>query len=181
MTYAGVSAGSSASLTKITTVTVANSSTATMDFTSIPGTYAHLKFIMSIRGNNASVADLVNMRFNGISTGQYVAVYNKFLGNAVTTTIPSSPTSLAVASAVGINQSPLMTAVEITIPLYSTAGNNKTFFSHSAHLGGSNTNWVPSYHTGYWTGTAAVTSISFFLASGDWIQSTSTATLYGLS
>jgi hypothetical protein len=166
---------------KISTVTVGSGGSSTLGFTSIPSTYTDLCIKISARGTVApGFTDKwidVSIGFNG--AGSNVSITNRVLyglGNAAGSTTGTStsggamPTSDATAST--------FSNTEIYIPNY-TGSTNKSFSVDFVSENNA-TRAVAALVAGLWSNTAAITSVTFYPASGNFAEYT-TATLYGIS
>lgn len=169
-----------AAVTKIAEVTVGAGGTATVSFTSIPGTYKHLE-IHYIAQSEASGAQALSMRFNGDTGNNYHWQY--VLGNttAASAATATGQSSMRVGSTAGSGApSGAFSNGSIIIPDYTNTVTQKAFHSHGGRR--DTTSAMTSEHdTGWWdTANAAITQIDLFVASGD-IAENSRFTLYGYS
>jgi hypothetical protein len=159
------------------TVTVGSGGAATIDFTSIPSTYTDLVVKLSGRGSSAGINVASYISLNG-STSGFTNIYVQGNGSAAA--------SASLARYVG--QLPDTTSTgstfcnnEIYIPNYA-GSTNKSFSvdvvqeNNTATAGQALVMLV----AGIWANTAAITSISISLGTGNFVQH-STATLYGIS
>ena len=161
---------------KISTVTVGAGGSSTISFTSIPQTYTDLKIVISGRTDFAAVASNNSISFNGSATsfsskllsgdGGSVASYTR-TDNLNVFLIPGSS---ATASVFGNS--------EIYIPNYTSA-NNKSFYCDSTTENNATSSYT-QLHTGLWSNTAAITSVTLTSQNGNFVQY-STATLYGVA
>jgi hypothetical protein len=162
------------SITLISTVQVGAGGAASIDFTSIPGTYTDLMVVLSSRCTNSAVTGPIFMSFNGATTNRSARTLN-------------GTGSLVGSYAIGDNF------------LFDTVGNTAT-----ANTFNSSTIYIPNYagsanksfsidtvnennttasnqvlEAGLWSSTAAITSISI-TSPGYNLMQYSTATLYGI-
>jgi hypothetical protein len=162
---------------KIASVTVGAGGAASMEFTSIPGTYTDLVILYSARTNRASeVVDNINISFNS-STSNFTSRYLVGTG-----TIVVSSTSLnrfgGFATGASATASTFGNSL-VYIPNYASA-TNKSFSVDAV----SETNGTTSYQifsAGLWSQTSAITTITFTSNTSDSFVQYSTAVLYGIS
>jgi hypothetical protein len=173
---------------KISTVTITNTTTATVTFSDIPTTYGHLLCLSNMATDMGGATGAMPIRYNGNSSSIYG--FNYFTGN-------SSNSSFIGAS---INS-------DFAWGLYVSNGNSQSgvgggtnFFSNSqfyfpaykqgmsmmqsitvggAHNNAGTTMQTGAHSGGSWNNTATVSSISFPSANGNYIQG-SLITLYGI-
>lgn len=160
--------------TLINTVTVGAGGSANITFSSIPGTFTDLMFVLSSRIVATSDSPSFTFTFNGSST-TFTTRY--LLGNG------SSASSSTLTSAWGgIIDGSAQTAntfanSSVYIPNYASS-QNKTFSVD----GVSEQNVTAAFQSiaaGLWATTSAITSIALSSAGGNFDQY-STATLYGI-
>lgn len=156
--------------TLIQTITVGAGGAASIDFTSIPGTYTDLILYMSARSTDLRA---LNIKFNNTSTtytvrhldgdGTSVTSNNNYLAGDAT---PST----ATASVFGNNV--------YYIPNY--AGSTQKSYSVDSVTENNGTTAYQHLTAGLWNGTSAITQITFnILSSGNFAQYSS-ASLYGI-
>jgi hypothetical protein len=178
MTYTGVVAAASSAITRIAQVAlVANA--ASIDFTSIPQTYATLLVVGSITTGGSGGEDL-RLRFNGTATG-YDNLSSRLAssqGAAVTTTAAAGAT-YGVCGVVGAGSR--VSVVTISIPSYANANTWRSWEARAAFMGSGSSNWWNTTHAGALQNAGtAVTSIALTTPAGNfWADSK--VTLYGLS
>lgn len=162
----------------LASTTVNSSAITTIEFTSIPQTYTDLVIKVSARMDRAVTRQSLNVWFNN-STGSWVgrrfAAYdtNSLLSDTASTTyyqIPQGTGTNATASTFSNS--------EYYIPNY-TSSNNKSIISDSVTENNSSTAWIIDLGIGFWSNTAAITSIKIDGNGWDFLQY-STATLYGI-
>lgn len=153
-----------------------------IDFTSIPQFYAHLRIDVYSREDTAGLLTAGwTLRFNG-DTGanydyQFVQAYGTTKvaaeGFAQTKLIPGVET----ANLAGAN---LFAPTTLIIPHYAGTANNKDVLSSwSCKYGTATNNLQVGFAGGFWRSNAAITSIKVY-ADGDNFRSGSRATLYGI-
>jgi hypothetical protein len=151
----------------IATTTVAGSSTASVSFTGISGSYTDIVFVCEIDG---SLDDSTRIRFNSDSATNYSQT--NLTGNG--TTAASTRSSSIAQISLGIGTATNQTNVVGSINNYSNSTTYKTVI-----LRANNPAEVTAARVGLWRSTSAITSIEFFIASGNWVAG-STFTLYGI-
>jgi hypothetical protein len=160
----------------------AGGAVASFDFTSIPGTYAHLLVMCSLRGDTAATSAAVQARFNNDSAANYDD--QRLTGSAA---VPASAEALAATSAtVGICPANTATAnyfggLCAFIPKYASTTGNKIFVAPFAYwIGTSGGNGVVGVGSGQWrTAGTAITRLTLLPSAGNFVAG-SRATLYGL-
>jgi hypothetical protein len=162
---------------KIASVAVGSGGAATIEFTSIPGTYTDLLLLSSTRdGTTADNNTEFKLRFNSSSTSWT----NRYIqGNGSTVGTGSYATTYFYTGESDGNTATANTfgSSSIYIPQYA-ASTNKSVISDLV----SEENTTVSYATisgGLWSDSSAITSIQI-TCNGTWAQY-STATLYGIS
>jgi hypothetical protein len=154
----------------IATTTIANSSTASYSFTSIPGTYTDLILVQSI-GNNTSGDGGVQIQYNSDTGSNYSWTY--LVGNG--TSASSGRNSNATYYDIGLETDTTNYAVLTThIMNYSNTTTYKTAITR-----GSASTREAGANVSLWRSTAAITSIILTKATGNF-KSGSTFTLYGI-
>jgi hypothetical protein len=157
-----------------------NASAASVTFANIPQSgYTDLKVVASTRGAASGPAEANTIYFNGDTTNaNYPA--KRLLGSGTaassdqTTTIkPGFFNNLAGTTASTFANS------EVYIPNYT--GSNSKSFSVDTATENNGTEAYMAFVAGRWTGTAAITSITFTPESGNNFVANSTFSLYGLA
>jgi hypothetical protein len=164
---------------KIASVTVGSGGAASMDFTSIPGTYTDLVIKVSARDARAVVASSIVLQINGstASSGSYRRLYGD--GGTVDSDADGPGSTVQSGHSNG-NSGTANTFgnVEIYIPNYA-GSENKSFSSDGvAETNGSTT--YMSIVAGLWANAAAITQIAVKPATAVNFLQHSTATLYGI-
>lgn len=157
----------------LASTTVGSGGAATIDFTSISGSYTDLAILVSGRttgaasgiditfNSNTSSYSNITLQSNGASVSTY-GTYGRFAGIIDYSTETSSTFGNTL----------------IYIPSYTGSG-NKAYYAD----GVGETNGVTAYMAyiaGLWSNTSAITSITLTPVAGSFVQY-STATLYGIS
>jgi hypothetical protein len=160
---------------KIATTTL-GSATATVTFSSIPGTYTDLVIVGFASNSSADAVSTGYMRFNGDSGNNYsdTLVYTETTGpNSFRNT---NTNSLGLWTIMGNTDTNRKSTILINVNNYS----NSTTYKTSLYRIGTPTSsggWT-NMDIGLWRNTAAITSI--LLGGGtDWLSNT-TFTLYGI-
>lgn len=162
--------------------TTLGSSAASIDITSIVGSYAHLLIVIYARSDTVTVANGVAVRFNGDTSGDYDYQYMQGQAAAVTA-VESFTNSLALVghmpgSSAAAN---LFNAGLVFIPHYAGSSNNKAFVAISGTKAGtSTTNLRNTLSGGSWRSNAAITQVTLVpVSAGNFIAGTR-VTLYGM-
>ena len=161
----------------IASVTVGAGGAASIDFTSIPGTYTDLKLVVSARSSSTAGQPwaVIRATFNGSSSNwAYKAIY----GDGSTASSAGNTLSELGFGTSSSNTASTFGNTEIYIPNYA----NSSYKSVSVDSVTENnaTQTLSALEANLWSNTAAITSISLPCATGTWVQN-STAYLYGIS
>ncbi len=160
---------------KIQSVTVSASTAATMEFTSIPGTFDDLVVKVSVRSSNNG-DDALLIRFNGQTTNFSM---RRLEGNGSTATSDSNTSSVRAGITNATYTASTFASWEAYIPNYASSNNKSVSLDAVAENNATAT--YQSLVAGLWSNTAAITSIQLVpLASGASLVQHSTATLYGI-
>jgi hypothetical protein len=163
--------------TKIASVSVGAGGAASMDFTSIPGTYTDLCIKLSGRSARAGQqVDNLFITFNSNTSGYTMKSLSGNGSSASSAGYSSRYASFAVDAA-GSTASTFSNH-EIYIPNY--AGSTNKSYSADSVSENNATAAQSDLVAGLWSNTAAITSISLLPEVSTWVQY-STATLYGIS
>jgi hypothetical protein len=167
----------SSSFESIATVTV-GTATSTMTFTSIPATYAHLQIRGMVNGTAAGTYNNVRMGFNGDAGANYST--HVLYGDGATAAGLSETSGSRMYGQILISQASTSSYVGvgvIDILDYTNTSKYKTVRS----LNGIEFNSAGDVRFGSanWRNTAAITSIEFVTASGNFNVG-STLALYGI-
>ena len=166
----------------IATVNVGSGGASSIEFTSIPSTFAHLQVRLLARSSYSQNEDSPGVRFNSDTGSNYAFHY--LLGNESSAVAGGDPnrTSANLIQHVAGNTAPsnVFGATVIDILDYSDTSKNTTLRS----IGGRDDNGsgVSAIGSGFWNDTSAVTSILIYAAGvsgNDWLEHT-TAALYGI-
>lgn len=158
----------------IATTTVGSGGAATIEFTSIPGTYTDLLIKLSGRSTHSSI-DPVFITFNGAATS--TTSYRSIFGDGSTVS-SFSGTGAQIQYIPGTGQTAsTFNNAEVYIPNYA-GSNNKSFSIDAVQETNAATAYIVPMAC-LWSNTAAITSITLDPATGNFAQH-STATLYGI-
>lgn len=179
------SSGSTSGLVQIAQIVV-TTATGTLDFSSIPATYADLKLSVNARSSTAASFDVVLMNFNGdVTSGHYAGKYADGIGTAITVASPTTSANAYIGNISGANQVANASGVLLVdIPGYSGTTFSKFGTSHGSDLVLSNTfsssNMEVINLAFGWNSTAAINQITLKLSSGANFTVGTIITLYGV-
>ena len=161
------------------TVTV-STSVSSIEFTSIPATYTDLIIKYSARTDRSSYNSDIYLQFNGITTATYS--FKRIYGDG-TSAVSDGLTNDAKGGFAGNATGSTATAStfgnsEIYIPNY--AGSNAKSWSVDSVGENNATAALSTLQAGYWSGTAAITSIKIQDYNAANFVQYSTASLYGI-
>jgi hypothetical protein len=161
------------------TITVGSGGAASMDFTSIPSTYTDLKVALSVRTDRVLANDYLKITIN--SGSSYSGI--QLAGNGASASSATFAGIFATQYAGEINgntsTASTFSSVDIYLPNYlsSTA---KPYSVDSAMEQNATTAYL-TLDAGLWSGTSAITSLTFAPGVGTNFVQYTTATLYGIS
>lgn len=161
-------------MTLISTVIVGSGGAASIDFTSIAGTYTDLYMVLSVRTSGATIGNSTLIRFNGSSSN---LTYRQLQGNGASAASYTATDGETGFTAAASSTSNTFANNSIYIPNY--AGSTNKSFSADTVTENNATTAYQGIYAGLWSNTAAITSISLIPASGTFVQY-STASLYGI-
>jgi hypothetical protein len=170
--------GNGGDMVKIATITVGVGGAADIEFTSIPGTYEHLKCVGLVRG--ASNGEGVRAQFNSDTGSNYDANFHYF-SDSTGGSGGGSRSDVIIGDSAPSNSSETnsATAFDMHIPGYTGIFHKTAISICGLSVAGASGN--RSWHcTTRWTNTAVITSIKFFRVSGNFVEG-STITLYGMN
>jgi hypothetical protein len=160
----------------ISTVTASGSSAA-IDFASISQSFTDLFAVIS--GRTSATGNIVStLQFNSDTGANYSFRYLQGTGGAASSSAGTGTTSiqLGYANDAGTTASTFCSQ-SIYIPNYTSASAKSiSVDSVQENNGAQGLSWI---NAGRWTGTAAITFLSFGVASGNWVSG-STISLYGI-
>jgi hypothetical protein len=152
----------------------ATGTVATIDFTSIPGTYTDLVLKISSRCNVVGTSQTQKISFNGLTTN----LSDRYLFGSGSSAASGTDTFIQLNDSNGTTSTAnTFTSNEVYIPNYSSS-NNKSV-SVDGVMENNATAGYDMLTAGLWSASAAITSITISLSSGSFVQY-STAYLYGV-
>jgi len=162
------------------TVTVGSGGASSISFSSIPATYTDLKVVTSLRATGSRGEDALLVRFNSDSTAaNYTIRWIRGNGSAVTVGDGGGFAGGYVGEFNGgTSTTSTFTSEEIYVPNY--AGTNKKSFSSDITQEANQAFAYAHLVAGLWSGTAAITDITFIDHNGNNFAEYSTASLYGI-
>lgn len=163
------------SITKIAEVTVGAGGAASIDFTSIPGTYTDLMIVCSIRSTQSATTAYAVMSLN---TSQANFTMRNLYGNGSNVGSGTSPSNYIGEIVAANATSNTFSNTSIYIPNYAGSTNKSISFDTVGENNGTNANQAIS--AVLWSQTAAITALSIISTSGTFVQYSS-ATLYGIT
>lgn len=162
----------------IATTTLA-SDTASISFSSIPGTYTDLKLIMIVRSTVVAIDADLRVTFNGSGAANYYRTGISGIGTATQTSIKQTATTnivlgrpVAASATAGV-----FSMINVDIAKYSSATLEKPLLSRMAS--DQNGSGTVSIIAGLWFNTSAITSLTLTPQSNNFATGTK-ATLYGI-
>lgn len=162
----------------IATTTVGAGGAATIEFTSIPGTYTDLVVKLSVRGDNNVTTQQMYMTFNNSTTGYSARQVYGDGASATSATLSNSGAAISIVNTnTSVSTANTFSSTDVYIPNY-TSSNNKSASADSV-TENNGTTALAGLTAGLWSNTAAITSVKFAPQSGNFVQY-STATLYGI-
>lgn len=162
--------------------TILSGSQATIDITSIPATYKHLKIFSSTRTDQASTSVSALTRFNNDSGANYADTYVQASSGTVSSTENNSGTSMTTVFAA--NGTVAVTGAfwdtEATILNYARTDHIKGILSTSTiPFAITASNHIVRVSQGTWNSTAAINRITLSLAAGNFVAGC-TFQIYGI-
>lgn len=161
------------------------STTASVTFSSIPGTFNHLLIKATTRSTRASYFDALAMQFNGDTAAHYdeVETYNN--GGGVAGANETGQTVIGNSASDGPIPAASVTAgvagsLEIEIPVYAQTTLNKAGHYRAGFAAGVTGAFDQLFSHFAWRSTAAITSIKLALNTGSWVAG-SAFYLYGVT
>ena len=164
----------------IATVTVGSGGSSSVEFTSIPSTYAHLQIRGIVRSttSGSSIGDNVDLRFNNDSGNNYARHLLQGDGSsaATSTNTSGSLTRISVAPRSGVTAS-TFTGIVCDILDYANTNKYKTLRTLSGV--DANGSGIVFFISGLWMSTSAVSSIKLLPEANNFAQYSHFA-LYGI-
>jgi len=146
------------------------------------GSFTHLEIYVSARGDQAALSTNIVLTFNGDTGSNYDFQVLTGNGSTASATESLAQTSIAVGSAAAASATAGKVGV-FTVKIYDYRGTtfNKELVSNENLTRGTGTGTLFSRQfAGTWRSTAAITSVTLTLASGNYVSG-SKFSLYGLS
>ena len=159
-----------------TTTLVATAASVT--FSSIPG-YNHLTLKWHAAGDAAVVGQQINIQVNGVSTANYVGEKLECNTTTVTGTLSTGTTSAQIGTIPGSSRaSGYMGAGLLEMPGITDAANHQAYVAMATAIATNTVSYVGLYAGMLAAGTAPITTLTVFPASGNFIVG-SQFSLYG--
>lgn len=181
----GGGGGGGGAFTQITD-SLLGSDAATFTFSSIPGTFNHLRLIVQARSATASSDDPVVVQLNADTAAHYQWQYLYTFGTGTPSGggsggVATASPQIAAISADSSNAG-LASTFDTLFPNYASTTFHKVWHGVGADWQTQSVNsFQPQIHIGHWESTAAITGIVLTLLSGANFRTGSRATLYGLT
>ena len=153
------------------------SSTASVTFSSIPGTYTDL--VLVIVGGTDSQGDNIRIRFNSDTGTNYSTTHLSGNGSSATSNRASSQAAISVSYNVG-GGSDLAQHYVVNVMSYANANVFKTTLSTVSQPNGSTSYPGIEKIVGLWRSTSAITSIDVIRTGGGNLLTNSVLSLYGI-
>ena len=155
-------------------------SASTVTFNNIPSGYTDLKVVLSLRATGSRDTDALVVSFNSDTTAaNYLARWFRGNGSAVTVGDGGGYAGVYIGEFNGgTSTASSFTSTEVYIPNYTSA-NKKSISVDIAEEANQTLAYIHGI-AGLWSGTAAVTTITFTDHNGNNFAIGSTATLYGI-
>ena len=157
---------------KLAEVTVGATAVASIDFTNIPQNYTDL--IIKLSARNSSTQNLIEIRFNGSSTGY---TRRSVYGNGSSAASASGSDSQNLIQSISTDTSNTFGNTEIYIPNYAGSANKS--ISMDTLQENNATGATALLGTVLWSNVTAIANVSIIQISGTFVQHSS-ATLYGV-
>lgn len=166
----------------ISDIVLGSASATLADFTSIPGTYKHLRLVIDGRGDTAATSIAVQLRFNNDSGANYDLQQESTNAGTVSGSELLAQTNIGIAAFSAANATANQSgAAVITVPNYAATVFHKTAISQGMlKVGQATGNFYSQLRVGNWRSTAAITRITLLASAGNFIVG-SRATLYGVN
>ena len=163
-------------------VCTANSSTGTVTFSSIPGTYTHLKIIVDGSGSGQAGRCSFKFQFNGDTGSDYYDNYGEINGGSYTTGGADTGVTSMLVGEVGGTAVPIGGG-EVTVLNYANTGVQKVVLSPMTYAPSSTSSLTTWQFDGHWNQTSAITSVAIIMGNGspaNW-ATTSTFSIWGVN
>lgn len=173
--------GGSGAMTLISS-NVLGTTTASVTFSSIPGTYNSLLLIWSARGDVAATSTILNVVCNADTGANYNYAEGRFDLSATGETSGGGINAASIGHVAGSTApSNYFNGGDLLLPRYAATVQNKAMVARSARMDAvSNSGMWIEVDAAWWASTAALTSLQLIPASGNFITG-SAFYLYGLT
>jgi hypothetical protein len=156
--------------------TTLGGATATIAFSSIPATFAHLLLVGQGRGDTAATATNLNLRLNGDSATNYSTQQVQGSSATASAAVTTAQTSAGIASMAAASATAgVFSPVFAFLPNYAGTVAQKDLLALDLFIGTP----VVQLIGGHWASTSAINSITLLPGAGNFIAGTR-FTLYGL-
>lgn len=156
---------------------LSSGSAASFNFTSIAGTYKHLKLVMSVQAGDGSRPFKIS--FNGDTGNNYVGT-SAWLGSSSGSTNQVSAGGPFSLWSIGAKEAATMCSGEVIICNYASTMAQKSYHGQGLQPYDIGASMYVYFFGGMWLSTAAINQITLTPSGGDLIQY-SRCTLYGIS
>ncbi len=162
--------------------TILTASASSIDFSSIPSTFRHLRLLIYGRGDEAAATSLLQVRFNADTAGNYDYQLDAGTGGVTQAVENQGVTAIRVGSLSGNTAGAnLFAQCDVLIPHYANTLNNKVTSSvYGVKWGAVAGQLIAANGAGFWRSNSAINQITILPGAGN-IVAGSIATLYGLS
>jgi hypothetical protein len=157
-----------------------SAATSTISFSSIPGTYRHLRIEFQGREDGNENAGYLRLQFNGDTAADYDVQVNRANGSTPSAVMAGGLSWLDVAMLPGAQstRTSMAASIDILIPNYASTTFEKSIIASGAEVDSTSANsWIGT-SAGSWHSTSAITSITLLPFVGNPVSGTR-ATLYG--
>lgn len=174
-------AAASGGLVKLAS-TVLGSTTASITFSSISGSYSALQVVMVARSDTAAANTALCVQFNGDTAANYDYSYMWAFQNAAASANFENATANPQIGLIAANTAPAGQpgSALLWLPLYAGTTFRKEWVCSGAMQDSDTARTFTTQQSGTWRSTAAITSITLSPAAGSFVTGT-TAVLYGLA
>ena len=164
-------------MTLIASNTVGSGGVASVTFSSIPQTYTDLIVKVSVRTNFSSVIDGTRIRFNNDTTsGNYTG--RRLFGDGSVAYSDTDNVGNVFANG-NTSTSNTFSNCDVYVPNY-TSGSAKSYSTDNASETNATTQYC-GFGSQLWSGTAAITTMTFSVQNGTLFLANSTFYLYGIN
>jgi hypothetical protein len=170
-----------AAMDSIATVTVGAGGSATITFSSIPSTYAHLQIRGILRASRNDAADGIIIQYNGDTASNYSSHFVRGEGSSVGAEGLANQSSMRIQDTMPGQTSAANLFGTVIIDILDYANTNK--YKTQRSLGGNDRNGAGyiDFSSGNWRNTNAITSIDIKALYGTGFAQYSHFALYGIA